>query len=165
MINETMFKIVDRREFAKSVNFGTYPVISIDASEKDKAGRCASYHVPVRVEMKHMDGSLHNYNCEFCVFPSSDYGDGKSHCTVMDYGCGISASFGYRDAMECVKYANAPILRRDGWAVVVVHNSMTRKVKVFRVKFGRTIKNCMTAIMFADDSDSAFIAKTIFEMA
>ena len=42
MFGKTLLGFKDRMEFAKAVNFGDYPVISIDASEKDDTGRCAS---------------------------------------------------------------------------------------------------------------------------
>ena len=165
MFGKTLLGFKDRMEFAKAVNFGDYPVISIDASEKDDTGRCAEYAIPVRVEMKHMDGSLHNYNCEFCVFADTYHGDGKAHCTVMNFGTCISASFYYEDAMNLVKYANTPILKANEWAVVIIHNSKTNKLRAFKVKMGNVLNNCQTAITFADESDSATIARTILAIA
>lgn len=163
MIDKTLFGINSRIDFAKAIK--TYPVISIDASEKDKTGRCTEYAVPVRVEMRHMDGSLHNYNCEFCVFADTYFGDGKAHCTVMNFGTCISERFHYEDAMDLVKYANTPILKANELAVVIMHNSKTNMLCAFKVMMGNVIKNCQTAIMFADESDSAFIARKILSIA
>lgn len=165
MIDETIFHIVERTEFAKLVNFNKYPVITIDVTKREREDRCAKYAVPVRVEMEYSDGRKYLSDCEFCVFDSEYVGDGKCHCTVMSYGTCISASFGYSDAMKCAKYANAPILKANGWAVVIVHNPEKKTLKCFKVKMARTIKNCQTAIMFSDEYDSWILAKAILNMA
>lgn len=166
MMNDevTLKAIKDRMEFGEAVNLGKYPVVIIDVTKS--SDRTALYSVPVRVDMgKFSNGTPYIAQCHFNVFDDEYNGDGKCHCTVMNYGCGISAGFDYYDALKCAENANTPILKADSWAVIVVHNSDKKMLRAFKVKFANVNRNCTTAIRFADDIDSYVLAKAILKMA
>lgn len=166
MNEENTFEVIkNRTEFAEAVNFGEFPVIAIDCAKRDK-DKTAFVSVPVRVDMgKFSDGKPYIAKCHFNVFEDTFNGDGACHCTVQDYGCGLSAGFGYYDALKCAENANTPILKADSWAVIVVHNSEKKILRAFKVKFAKVIRNCSTAIMFADEFDSHILAQAILKMA
>lgn len=137
--------IVDRKEIAQTLNFGKYPVLSIDRDNKRFEGNDYARGCRVKVAWDHKDTRYAGMTTHGELY----YDDGKyaisGECTVL------TASFGYSDVMEMVREANA-VTVHAGQTVVVVENWSTRKscrVRMMKVS-DRIDIHCVTVAQLED---------------
>ena len=118
--------LTDRKEIAAALNFGKYPVLTINRENKPYANDLpeSDYAIGcrVRVSWDRNDGMTTRGNLY--------YEKGKlaisSGATIM------KASFGYEDVMEMVSEANAPLVHK-GQEVVVVEQWESKKECTVRI--------------------------------
>lgn len=126
-------EITNRQEFGKLVNFGNRAVLALDlAKDKDEYGyKGQKVRVP---DMETEDGTMY-CNCELRW-----YSDEKK-IELVQGGTFLTASFTYRDAMQDVEYANAPIVDAGDTIILVIHNSETKELRAYEVEVADTKNN------------------------
>ena len=135
-----MKRLTKRTEIAKAMNFGEYPVLRIDLSDRDSYGLKGC---KVRVDAGTFStGERNLVNASLRVFK-----DEKAF-KVTAGSCFLSADLSYSDFMEDLEYANAPIITADQDIVIVIYDSFTRKVFApYMVRTGSRISpHCSTPI-------------------
>ena len=137
-----MKTIVSREEFAKAVNFGEHPVVTIDLNQE--AFMDTIYHgCKVKVDFGH-----HRTGERFLVRGEMLYNIKENKFEVAQYGICISARFCYEDAMRHVEYAQAPIIKDGDEVVIVLHDSKERTVKAFLATAKSGSWDCSTPMTF-----------------
>lgn len=134
----------DRHELAKAMNFGKYPVLTIDMADADDYGLKGC---KVRIDAgKFPDGEPFIIGAEIRVYADA------CKLTTSSRGCCLSASFGYHDYKEMCDYATAPIIKADQDVVVAVYDS--KREIPFAAVLVHTGKNvnrfCSTPLTFED---------------
>lgn len=110
----------ERTEIAKATNFGKYPVICIDVSDRDEYGIRGT---KVRID----NGTFDSGDPYFINARIRTYIDENCLTTVAG-GCSITQSVSYLDYMEMVEYANTPIIKADQEILVVLYNSKIKYI-------------------------------------
>lgn len=137
-----MKKIVSREEFAKLVNFGKYPVLNVDMNQEGFMNEIYD-GCKVRVDFGNFkSGERYLAKGEFKYYKS------ENKFYIASYGICISNRFTYEDAMDCVEYAQAPIIDEGKEVVIVVHNSKDRDLDVYLAKAINKNKFCSTMMEF-----------------
>ena len=117
------FKILtERTQMARAINFGKYPVLSIDLAntiEMFKGEVCGFRGCPIRVPWDYQ-GETYYERCQLKYFKDT------KKFYISNSGCCIKNSFGYSDIEEMTEYANAPILDKNQEFVLVIYNSKKR---------------------------------------
>ena len=67
---------------------------------------------------------------------------GEPYWELTSGGCGISAHFGYHDAMELINNAQMPIIKADSVVAIAKYTSKTVGVSLY--KLGRVDIHCQT---------------------
>lgn len=137
-----MKEILKREEFAKAVNFGEHPVITIDLNQE--AFLDTIYHgCKVRVDFGHFKTG-ERYLAQGEVL----YNIKENKFEVAQYGICLAARFCYEDAMEDVEYGQAPIINDNDEVVIILHDSKERSVKAFLATAKRGDRFCSTMMTF-----------------
>lgn len=110
-----MKRLQERKEIAKAINFGKYPVIKIDLADKDEYGIKGT---KVNIDF----GGEHFVHAEIRAYNDTKY------LTTSSYGSMLSASLSYQDYMKMVEYANAPIIKANQEIVIFLHDSSKKEV-------------------------------------
>ena len=136
--------LTERTEIAKAMNFGKYPVLTLNMEDHDgfeDTTYCIGCNVRVAFDTKN-HGQLHT--------EGHIYLEGGKVCISNNAVC-IHSDFGYSDVMEMVKWANTPMLHA-GQEVVVVFDWPTEKGCVVRMmRVGERIDpHCMTVTTLED---------------
>ncbi len=139
----------DRQEVAEAINFGKYPVLSLDRENRPyKSIRPDSDYAVgcrVRVAWDHKDPRYAGMTTHGALYIE----DGK--LKISSEGACLSASFGYTDVMKMVSEANTPIVHA-GQLVVVVEEWPSVKsctVRIMRVS-DHIDTQCMVAATLQD---------------
>ena len=110
-----MIKLTERTEIAEAINFGKYPVIKIDLSNRDEYGIRG---VKVRFDIGkdyYLKGEIRSYRDTKCLVtglrPSM-----------------IKSNYSFNDFMEDVEYANTPILKPNQEILICLYNSELKMV-------------------------------------
>lgn len=137
-----MKTIISREEFAKAVNFGEHPVLTIDMSQEAKYG-CLYEGCKVRVDFGNFRTGERNLGRGDLLYNAKE-----NKFEIASYGICLSARFCYEDAMEQVEYGQAPIIKEGDEVVIILHNSKEREVKAYLVKAINKREFCSTMIEF-----------------
>lgn len=105
----------DRTEIATAINFKRYPVVTIDRSKTDEYGIVGS---PVNID----NGTFRDGNPYFIHATMRTYID-DGCLTFSSYGSCLKDSFGYRDMMQILEYANAPVVKPGQEILVCIIDS------------------------------------------
>lgn len=120
-----MEPIMDRQEIAKAINFGHYPVLSIDMDDMPYGkGFVRGEEVNVAWDKAGYEGMVSE--CQLVI------SDGKYK--LLGSGVMLKANYNVFDFIDQVKKANNPVVRK-GQVVAVAHYS--RKSEVFFVRMMR----------------------------
>lgn len=141
--------LTDRREIAEAINFGKYPVLTLNRENrpyaKERPDSDYAIGCRVRVAWDHKDPRYARMTTHGNLYIEN----GK--LKISGEGSFLSASFGYHDVMKMVEEANTPILHK-GWRVVVVEEWPSQKkctVRIMRV--ARCVDtHCMVATTLED---------------
>lgn len=131
--------ITERTAIAKALNFGKYPVLTIDLKDRDEYGLVGC---KVRVDFGNFsDGEKFYEHAELRVYKD------EKVLTFSSYGCCLDANFGYSDIAEMLEYANAPIIKPDQEIIIVITDSVNRTAyPLIKAKTGKINKFCSTPI-------------------
>ena len=105
----------ERTEIAKEINFGKYPVIKIDLSNRDEYGIRG---VKVRFDIGkdyYLRGEIRTFNDTKCLVTNS-------RSVILKNG------YSYNDFMEDVEYANTPIIKVNQEILICLYNSELKQV-------------------------------------
>lgn len=153
--------LTGRQEIAKAINFGKYPVLTInyenrpyenDLPESDYAVGCR-----VRVAWDHKDKRYEGMTTHGNLFIEN----GKLKISA-EGGC-LHADFGYYDVIKMASEANAPVVHKSQEVVVVEEWPSQRKARVRMMRVSDHIDTlCMVAATLddiEDDMEKKFIIK------
>lgn len=135
-----MKKLTERTEIAKAINFGKYPVIKIDISDRDDYGIKGT---KVRID----NGTFSSGEKYFVNAEIRAYDDDK-HLTTTAFGSSLKKTISYGDYIEMVEYANAPIIKPNQEIVIFLYNSITKDIYTpMIIKTGNRVDaNCVTPL-------------------
>lgn len=130
-----MRRLTDKKDIAQAINFGKYPVIYIDMSDKDDYGIKGT---KVNIDFGgdyYVRGTIRAYN------------DEKVLTTTSGVVC-ISNSFSYDDYLEMVEYANAPVIKANQEIVICMFESANKVGHApMIIKTGKRVDRfCMTPL-------------------
>lgn len=137
-----MKEILKREEFAKEVNFGKHPVLTIDMS---KEGFMNAIYTGCKVRI---DNGNFRTGERFLARGEFIYNKQEDKFEVANYGICISARFCYEDAMKDIEYAQAPIVKDGEEVIIVKHNSETKDIRVFIATAKLYDIHCSTMMTF-----------------
>ena len=129
--------IYDRKELAKAINFGKYPVLTMEIGHPMKGWE--GHHVYEGCKLRIPCAFDHSYfhDCYLSMFgeDQTDMYRDHPHCYTKLHinskpAC-LSSSFGIHDLDEMVEYAQTPIVE-PGQTVVVVFKDSVRNIRFVR---------------------------------
>lgn len=139
--------ITKRTEIAKAINFGKYPVLRLDVTNKlgydenDEHGFCEGDKVRVAFQTKNY-GELYTHGNIYRE-------DGK--IAISGNATCISSSFGYHDVIEMAEWANTPLIHAGQEVVVVLYNPEIKACIVQLMKVSDRIDpHCMTVAVLEE---------------
>ena len=151
--------ITDRKEIAKALNFGKYPVIMFDL-DTPKAGWDDVYEgSPVRVDMGSFSDGTKWYNDSIPTIYVDNYHDGientvtnrvSANISLPSNGAMISSSFGASDVLKSAKFAMAPVVKEGDDVVVVYSWNKGYSVAVRMMKVGRVTRHVTPCAVIKD---------------
>lgn len=129
--------IRDRREVAMTLNFGTYPVLTIDIADRDEYGL-------VGCKVRILDGTSGYIRAQIRVFRDEQY------VTTHSNGCCLHADWGYSDVKEMLDWASAPEIECGQDVALVVYDSKRQcAYDIYILKVGDHLsRHCMTPVSF-----------------
>ena len=150
--------LTTRQEMAKAMNFGKYPVLSIDLADSDKYGLRGC---KLRID----NGFFRTGEPYFVEADLRVYRDEKK-LTTSSYGACIHADFGYKDYKEMVDMANTPLIKADQDVVVAIYDSRTKfACKPMIVHTGKSIRQfCSTPLDFEPVDMSEYLRLAGFDL-
>ena len=134
----------DRKELALAMNFGKYPVLTIDMADADDYGLKGC---KVRIDA----GTFNDGEPYFIRATIRAYCDDRRLTTSSPCTC-LSASFTWHDYEEMVEFATAPVIKPDQDVVVAVYDSRQHKpYAAFIAHTGKHVsRHCSTPLTFED---------------
>ena len=139
-----MKTLQERTQIAKAMNFGKYPVLTMDLAKMDDNGGLYKSLMGCKVRI---DIGKDYYDiATICVF------EDKHKLTTMSENVCLKAGFGYNDIVEMAENANAPIIKADQDVLLVITNSETKTAYApVIIHTGKEINRfCSTPIHFED---------------
>ena len=139
-----------REDIARALNFGTYPVLTIDLADCDEYGLVGS---PCRIDFGCFDNGAKWYKrAELRVYRD------ERKLAFHAWGSCLSASYTYSDFERQAKFAVAPIVKPDSEFVVAVHDSRRRELyAVLVVETKGVNKFCSTPLGVEDVDMSRYV--------
>jgi hypothetical protein len=139
-----------REDIARALNFGTYPVLTIDLADCDEYGLVGS---PCRIDFgSFSDGEKWYETAELRVYRD------ERKLSFHAWGSCLSESYTYSDFEEQAKFAVAPIVEPNSEFVVAVHDSKARELyAVLIVETKRVNKHCSTPLGVEDVDMSRYV--------
>lgn len=148
--------LTDRQEIAKAVNFGKYPVLTLNREnrpyknerpESDYAIGCR-----VRVAWDHKDP-----RCAGMTTHGALYIEGGK-LKISGEGACLSASFGYYDVMRMAAEANTPIVHKGQKVVVIEEWPSVKKCTVRIMQVANYVDTqCMVATSLNDIGEEEIV--------
>lgn len=141
--------LTDRQEIAEAINFGKYPVLTLNREnqpyKKDYPGSDYAIGCRVRVAWDHKNPRYTGMTTHGALYIE----DGK--LKISGEGACLSASFGYYDVMRMAAEANVPIVHAGQKVVVVEEWPSVKKctVRIMQVS-DRVDTQCMVAASLKD---------------
>lgn len=146
--------LTNRHEIAEAINFGKYPVLTLDREnrpyKKERPDSDYAIGCRVRVAWDHANPRYAGMTTHGALYIEG----GK--LKISGEGACLSASFGYSDVIEMAAEANVPIVHA-GQKVVVVENWPSVKtctVRIMKVS-DRVDTQCMVAASLEDIEEDA----------
>lgn len=136
--------LTERRDIAKALNFGKYPVLSynVDTKEGSKA----------RVVKKTRNHGDLLYKCNLrCGMQTED--DGVYYLSTKPTM--MSSSYPLSDVLEDVEYANAPIIEPNSDVAIYVYSKTANFGFVLIVEAGKIDPSYSTATVFKHKEELA----------
>lgn len=143
-----MVYLTERHDIAKVINFGKFPVLTIDLDNQPYSK--TNYAVGCRVRVAwddpdpHYDGmtthgELYFENGKFAI---------SGECAFL------SESFGYSDVLRMASEANTPVVHRGDICIVVMYYSKKKIAAVRAMRIPHRIsKHCQTVAVLEDIND------------
>lgn len=134
----------DRKELALAMNFGKYPVLTIDMADADDYGLKGC---KVRIDA----GTFNDGEPYIICATIRAYCDDRRLQTSQGGTC-LSASFTWHDYIEMVEYATAPVIKPDQDVVVAVYDSRTNYPYAAFIAHTKNhvSRHCSTPLQFED---------------
>lgn len=108
-------EIQNRTEIARAINFGEYPVLTIDLADRDEYGLVGC---KVRIDNGYFrTGERYFVNATLRVWSDEKY------LTTSGENDVLKASYGYSDVQEMIEWANAPVIKPDQEVLVIITDS------------------------------------------
>lgn len=137
-----MKTLTDRKEIAKALNFGKYPVLYLDLAN-DQLKDYENCYQGQRVKIARND---------FYSYGKLSYWGDTNELTIASEGTMLSASFGFNDIHYMVLNANATEIKGDQEVVIVIMNSKTGQTAYPVItKTTKYTPNCQTAMKIEGD--------------
>lgn len=121
-----MMCLTERTEIACAMNYGEYPVLTINLENRPYEGSDYARGCRVRVAWDHSDRRYAGLTTHGALYIEN------GRLEISGEGAMLSASFGYSDVMRLAAEANVPVVHR-GQVVVVVMEMPSRQTCVVRV--------------------------------
>lgn len=146
-----MKKLTKLKDIASALNFGNYPVLSIDIANWDEYGLVGS---DCRIDMgKFSSGEKWYQEATLRVFCD------EKKLTFTSPGCCLSSTYSYWDFVKDVKIASAPIVKPNREIAVAVFDSKAKEgYGVYIVKTGAANRFCSTSLSCIDADMSEYIS-------
>lgn len=143
-----MMYLTDRHEVAAAINFGKYPVLTINLENRPYEGSRFAKGCRVRVAWDHKDSRYAGMTTHGELFL-----DDGGKLGISGEGACLSAGFGYRDVMKMAAEANTPVVHKGSVVVVVMEipSEKTCMVRVMKVNPHINI-HCATVCYLEDVS-------------
>lgn len=126
-------KITDRQAVAKAINFGTYPVLTIDLADRDEYGLVGC---KVRID----NGTFRSGERYFVDATLRVYSDEK-YLTTSGRSTVLKAGYGYSDVKEMLEWAAAPVVKPDQEVLVVITDSTRKRAyDTYIIRTGGTVR-------------------------
>ena len=134
--------INDRTAVAKAINFGDYPIITIDIADADEYGLVGC---KVRID----NGTFSSGERYYVDATIRSYRDEK-YLTTSARPCCLKADYGYSDVREMLEWAKAPVIKPDQDVLLVIYNSkLMCAYHPYIVHTGKHVSpHCMTPLSF-----------------
>lgn len=144
-----MMCLIDRHEIAAAMNFGKFPVLTINLDNRPFEGRQYAKGCRVRVAW---DSPERRY--EGMTTHGELVKDEDGELKITGEGACLHAGFGYSDVMKLAAEANTPVVHA-GQTVVVVMDAPSLKTCVVRMmQIGdRVDKHCQVVTRLHDVED------------
>lgn len=144
-----MMYLTDRSEIAAAMNFGLYPVLTINLENRPFEDSRYAKGCRVRVAWDHKDRRYEGMTTHGELFLDED---GK--LKIGGEGAMLSASFGYHDVMKQAAEANVPVVHKGQGVVVVMDIPSTKTCMVRMMKVSDRIDiHCQVVCRLDDVSD------------
>lgn len=149
--------ITDRKELAKAINFGKYPVLTMEIGNHYKDYEGLFKGCDVRVAWDNSRYPDMASNCRLTI--EIDRDRLENYVTMDDckeikltQGCAcLKASFGYSDLMDMVHWANTPLIHKGEEVVVVFNDSVKNTAFVKKMVVDTKIDtNCSVVTTLKD---------------
>lgn len=152
-----MMYLTDRTKIAAAINFGEFPVLSINIENRPFEG--SNYAKGCRVRVAWDNPEYKGMTTHGELFMEDD-----GRLGITGEGAMLTASFGYRDVMKMAAEANVPIIHKGQTVVVVmdIPSITTCLVRVMRVP-DRIDARCQV-VAYLEDPDNELekeVAKTL----
>ena len=121
-----MMYLTNRQEIATAMNFGQYPVLTINLENRPYEDSDYARGCRVRVAWDHSERRYAGMTTHGVLYIEN------GRLEISGEGAMLSASFGYRDVMEMAAEANVPVVHK-GQVVVVVMELPSKETCMVRV--------------------------------
>lgn len=151
--------ITDRKEIAKALNFGTYPVIMFDLDTPARGWDDVYEGTPVRVDMGTFSDGTRWLSDSVPTIYADNHHEGIENTVknrlmadihLPSGGAMISSSFGANDVLDMAKFAMAPIIKGGDDIVIVYKWDKGMNVAVRMMKVGKTSKHVTPIAMIKE---------------
>lgn len=134
--------INDRTEVARALNFGEYPVLTIDLADRDEYGL-------VGCKVKIDNGTFRTGEQYFVRATIRVYSDEQT-LTTSGANTYLKASYGYSDVKEMLEWAAAPVIKPNQDVVLAITNSkLGCAYDLYIVRTGSRVNaHCITPLTF-----------------
>lgn len=152
--------LTDRHEIAAAMNFGKYPVLSINLENRPFEDSRFAKGCRVRVAWDHKDSRYAGMTTHGELILDED---GK--LKITGHGSMLKASFGYHDVMKMAAEANVPVVHKGQGVVVVMEIPSTETCLVRMMKVSERIDiHCQIVAVLEDiDDESAAEIRKMFK--
>lgn len=131
--------LTDRREMARALNFGKYPVLTYDIDNKK-----GSKAVVGELKTEH---GVARYDCTlYQGYEKEDDGI----FWLMTHSAMLTATVGVHDWLKNAEFANAPLILPNTEVAILMYSKQFDFAVIKIVKSGRIDPNCSTATVFTE---------------
>lgn len=140
-----MMFLTDRQEIAAAMNFGEYPVLTINLENRPYGGNEYARGCRVRVAWDSKERRYAGMTTHGVLYIEN------GRLAISGEGACLSASFGYSDVMEMAAEANTPVVHKGQVVVVVMEIPSTKTCMVRMMRISSRIDiHCQTVCSLED---------------